>query len=189
MFGVAAVEPSTADLAGLLAGPGQLDRMGGTVRVSVVVDDPWRVHVLVAELDRRGLAASWTARVDQRYGVRTSYTVGLVALGRAWLDEGTKRPPSGFHLDGPRLRLWAAAAGVPDENGFVLRLGPADAACWPAAGGALAAVGLVAELVSPADGGPAYRIGAGRGTARLAELVGDRPAAAPPGRWPGDHPG
>ncbi|MFB9237025.1 hypothetical protein ACFFWC_15920 [Plantactinospora siamensis] len=184
LFGVAAVEPSIADLAGLLAGPGQLDRMGGTVRVSVLVDDPWRVHVLMAELDRRGLVASWS-RADHRYGVRTSYTVGLAALGRGWLAGGTKRPPAGFHLDGPRLRLWTAAAGEPDGDGFVLRLGAADTAWWPLVGGALAAVGLPADLVPAGAAGPAYRIEGRRGTARLAELVGERPPAAPPGRWPG----
>jgi hypothetical protein len=59
MFGAETTEPSPADLAGLLAGPGQLGRMGGTARVSVRVDAAWRVHVLVGELVARGLAATW----------------------------------------------------------------------------------------------------------------------------------
>jgi hypothetical protein len=59
IFGAETTEPSPADLAGLLAGPGRLDRMGGTARVSVRVDAAWRVHVLVAELVRRGLVVSW----------------------------------------------------------------------------------------------------------------------------------
>ncbi|MFF5296860.1 hypothetical protein [Paractinoplanes globisporus] len=58
-FGAETTEPSPADLAGLLAGPGQLGRMGGTARVSVEVDAAWRVHVLVAELVARGLTAHW----------------------------------------------------------------------------------------------------------------------------------
>ena len=58
-FGAETTEPSPADLAGLLAGPGRLGRMGGTARVSVEVDAAWRVHVLVAELVVRGLTAHW----------------------------------------------------------------------------------------------------------------------------------
>jgi hypothetical protein len=59
IFGAETTEPSPADLAGLLAGPGRLGRMGGTARITVRVDAAWRVHVLVAELVRRGLVVSW----------------------------------------------------------------------------------------------------------------------------------
>jgi hypothetical protein len=59
IFGAETTEPSPADLAGLLAGPGRLERMGGTARVTVPVDAGWRVHVLMNELVRRGLVVSW----------------------------------------------------------------------------------------------------------------------------------
>jgi hypothetical protein len=66
IFGAETTEPSPADLAGLLAGPGRLGRMGGTARVSVRVDAAWRVHVLVNELVRRGLVVTWRpAETDQ----------------------------------------------------------------------------------------------------------------------------
>ena len=39
LFGIEAGQPEMADLAGLLAGPGQVVKMGGTARVSVVVAD------------------------------------------------------------------------------------------------------------------------------------------------------
>jgi hypothetical protein len=68
-FGAETTEPSPADLVGLLAGPGQLGRMGGTARVSVPVDAAWRVHVLVAELVSRGLVVNWRpfpVRLDAR---------------------------------------------------------------------------------------------------------------------------
>jgi len=42
LFGVEAGSPVPEDLEGLLAGPGQVVRMGGTARVSVVVDELWR---------------------------------------------------------------------------------------------------------------------------------------------------
>ena len=64
IFGAETTEPSPSDLAALLAGPGRLDRMGGTARVSVRVDAAWRVHVLVAELVSRGLVVNWR-RLDQ----------------------------------------------------------------------------------------------------------------------------
>ena len=69
-FGAETTEPSPADLAGLLAGPGRLGRMGGTARVSVEVDAAWRVHVLIAEFVTRGLTASWrpqTPNQDQNH--------------------------------------------------------------------------------------------------------------------------
>jgi hypothetical protein len=63
IFGAETTEPSPADLAGLLAGPGRLGRMGGTARVSVTVDAPWRVHALVTELVSRGLVVNWHEEV------------------------------------------------------------------------------------------------------------------------------
>ncbi|MEO3776162.1 hypothetical protein ABGB16_04735 [Micromonospora sp. B11E3] len=253
LFGAEAADPSVADLAGLLAGPGEVVRMGGTARLTVAVDAGWRVHVLVAELARRGLAATWEATADQRHVVRTSYASTLAPLALAWLNQhaastepavakpagaeppvvesagtepsgtepavaepdGTepgggspvaepggggpgggpavaepggggpvKRPPAGFHLNGRRLRLWLAAAGAADPPGFLLRLGAADEACWEPVGVALAAVGLPAVLLDSDERGPAYRITGRRRLARLADLIGDRPPAAPPADWP-----
>jgi hypothetical protein len=63
IFGADTTEPSPADLAGLLAGPGRLGRMGGTARVSVTVDAAWRVHALVTELVSRGLVVNWHEEV------------------------------------------------------------------------------------------------------------------------------
>jgi hypothetical protein len=180
LFGVEAAEPGPADLAGLLAGPGQIERIGGTARVSVVVDAAWRVHVLVAELTARGLGATWESTVEGGLTVRTAYTKLLAGLAAAWLAP-VKRPPVGFHLDGARLRLWIAAAGSYEAEGFLLRLGPSDEATWDPVGAALAAVGLPSVLVS---GLPAYKITGRRRLARLAELVGERPVPAPPGAWP-----
>ncbi|WFE63535.1 hypothetical protein [Micromonospora sp. WMMD714] len=183
LFGTEAADPSVADLAGLLAGPGEVHRMGRTARLSVEVDAAWRVHVLVAEFARRGLAAGWEATGEQRYLVRTSYLTTLAPLATAWLAGGVKRPPAHFHLHGRRLRLWLAAAGAADDAGLLLRLDRRDEPWWPVVRAALAAVGLPAALLEAETGGPAYRIG-GRRLARLAELVGDRPPAAPAHLWP-----
>jgi hypothetical protein len=199
LFGVEASDPIPEDLAGLLAGPGELHRMGGTARVGVAVDAGWRVHALVAEFALRGLPASWEP-AGERFLVRTAYTTRLLPLARAWRDG----PPAGLHLAGPALRLWVAAAGAPSEDGYLLGLGSSDQASWPAVGAALSAAGLAAALVVPGAGapgsgagsgagrgtggagadGPAYRITGRRRLARLAELVGDPPGPAPAGVWP-----
>lgn len=67
LFGADVVPARPMDLEGLLAGPGQVVRMGGTARISVVVDDAWRARTLLAEFARRGLAAT---------GERTSAATG-----------------------------------------------------------------------------------------------------------------
>ncbi|MFC5945469.1 hypothetical protein, partial [Micromonospora harpali] len=176
LFGAEAADPSVADLAGLLAGPGEVSRMGGTARLSIVLDAAWRVHVLVAELSRRGVAATWEATADGRHLVRTSYASTLAPLALAWLRDPptageVKRPPAGFHLNGRRLRLWVAAAGAADPPGFLLRLGAADEHCREPVGAALAAVGLPVVLLDAQAGGPAYRITGRRRLARLADLI------------------
>jgi hypothetical protein len=184
LFGVEAVPPAPEDLEGLLAGPGQVVRMGGTARVSVVVEEMWRARVLAREFAVRGLAATCVATADQHIGVRTAYSTALAPLAGAWLRGAVKLPPPGFALDGRRLRLWAAAAGYRDALGYTLRLGPSDEPAWAPVGAALAAIGLPAVLLGPRADGPAYRISGRRRLARLAELVGDTPADVPSLAWP-----
>lgn len=200
IFGVEALPPSADDLEGLLAGAGQVTRMGGTARVSIVVDEPWRAAVLTAECRLRGLTATCEpATVEGHIGFRTAYSTALAPLGARWLRGAVKAPPPGFALDGRRLRLWVAAAGSPDGvAGYVLRLGPSmpggaapgsrlgpeDDPVWITVGAALAAAGLPAALLGPRAGGPAYRIVGRRRIARLFELIGEPPRQVPAGMWP-----
>jgi hypothetical protein len=183
LFGVVATAPTAADLAGLLVAPGALRRMGGTAQVSIEVDAAWRVHALLAELAVRELPGTWEA-AGVGYLVRTAFTTRLVPLAGAW-EHG---PPAGLHLNGPALRLWVAAAGTGSPDGYLLRLGAAEDPDRPAVGAALSAAGLSAALVLPGTAGvagaPAYRITSRRRLARLAELVGDPPPAAPAEAWP-----
>jgi hypothetical protein len=278
MFGAETTEPSPADLAGLLAGPGRLGRMGGTARVTVRVDAAWRVHALVAELVSRGLVVSWAPIEDDvrqpahpvdeavivaaetpvtrtfdpdadptpdlpsdvesarpaearlaearlagvppaevepaegppvqpvrseestawqsdesdvnleadtpeepapparpRFEVRTAYSSRLNGLARAWPDAAAQ-----LFLSGPRLRLWAAAAGEPVAGGYALGLDPAqDPSVIDAA---LVRAGLAGRV---SQDGRRYVITGRRRLKRLAELVGERPEAAPEDLWPG----
>jgi hypothetical protein len=246
IFGAETTEPSPADLAGLLAGPGRLGRMGGTARVSVDVDAAWRVHVLVSELVARGLVVSWLPihqeEQDQEehdseehdpdlretgvpesddepgghteadspdgpeaagspgsrdsadgpdegsetplgspgpvvtgFEVRTAYSSRLNGLARGW------PPPSGkLFLSGPRLRLWVAAAGEPRPGGYALGLDPVDNP--EIADAALVRAGLAGTV---SDQGLCYLISGKKRLRRLAELVGERPVAAPEQLWPG----
>jgi hypothetical protein len=189
LFGVYASDPVLRDLAGLLAGPAELSRMGGTARVAVTVDAAWRVHALAAEFAARRLPASWEPVEPAEPGgflVRTAYTVRLLPLARDWSagDGAGKRAPAPLHLGGHALRLWAAAAGCATPEGYVLRLGARDQECWPAVGAALQALGVPGALLGAGAGGPAYRITGRRPLGRLAELVGEPAPATPPDGWP-----
>lgn len=190
LFGVEAAPPAPEDLEGLLAGPGQVVRMGGTARVSVIVEEVWRARVLAREFALRGLTTSCVPSADEHIGVRTAYSTRLAALAGAWLrGAAVKVPPPDFGLDGRRLRLWAIAAGQYDPLGFTLRLGTSDEPAWAAVGAALTSLGLPATLLGPRAGGPGYRISGRRRLYRLAELVGDTPAGTPPETWPTRHSG
>ena len=167
IFSADSARPRISDLAGLLIAPGEVTRMGGTARVSVLVNAAWRVHGLAAEFAARRLAMSWESTSDGQFQVRTSYTSALVPLV----------PPS--FLDGSRLRLWFLAAGRVEGNEIVLGLGNNHALARPA----LAPLGLDGEVVK----GPAIRIPGKSKVKRLADLIGERPASAPPLAWPDGH--
>jgi len=189
-FFAADAEPaSLADLEGLLAGPAQVVRAGGTARVSVVLDAPaddpgWRAEALLAVFVERGVGGENTATVDDLAAVRTDFRAELLPLTAKWARGAMKVPPPGFALDGPRLRLWAVAAGRRDEHGYLFTLGESDEPGWAATGKALAAAGLPATLVGPRAGGPAYRVTGQRRLRRLRELVGEPPSGATERDWP-----
>lgn len=190
LFSAAAQEPQVADFAGLLCGPGQLVRRGNApgARVSVVLDEPWRVAALQSEFGLRDLPAEVVA-VDQArpaiVSLRSPFTTRLESLAAAWATSGAgKRPPGRLILDGSMLRLWYVAAGRPWGAGHALGLGENDSACWAPVGAALSAAGLPAAFVGPRGDGPAYRLTGRKRLSRLAELVGEPPACTPPGQWP-----
>jgi hypothetical protein len=110
-----------------------------------------------------------------RFEVRTAYSKRLNGLARAWPEAAAQ-----LFLSGPRLRLWVAAAGSPVRHGYALGLDPAKDTS--AVDAALVRAGLAGRV---SDDGRHYLISGRRRLARLAELVGDRPPAAPHDLWPG----
>ncbi|WP_117214542.1 hypothetical protein [Allorhizocola rhizosphaerae] len=165
IFSAFSARPSIVDLVGLLMCDAEVTSMGGTARVSVVVPDAWRVHCLAAEFMARRLSYGWKEHPGGGFWVRTSYSAALKTL----------TTPS--FLDGHRLRLWYIAAGTIEEGAVILRLSNNQALARPA----LAPLGLDGTI----ERGPAIRIeGAGK-IARLADLIGERPSAAPATAWPG----
>nr|WP_239132677.1 hypothetical protein [Actinoplanes durhamensis] len=114
------------------------------------------------------------AEPKPRFEVLTAYSSRLNGLARAWPEAAAQ-----LFLSGGRLRLWVAAAGEPVTGGYALGLDPGkDLAAIDAA---LVRAGLAGRL---SDDGRHYRIMGKRRVRRLAELVGERPAAAPEEMWP-----
>jgi hypothetical protein len=107
--------------------------------------------------------------------VRTAYSRRLNGLATAWPAAAAQ-----LFLSGPRLRLWVAATGFPRPGGYRLGLDPAKDLL--AVDAALVRAGLAGRV---SDDGRAYVIVGRRRLTRLAELVGERPEAAPPEFWPG----
>jgi hypothetical protein len=189
-FGAGAQPVEVADLDGLLAGPGQIVRTGSAARVSVVLTTPahapgWRAAALLDAYDACGLGGELTQTVEGFAAVRTNFSRELLNLAREWTKGASKAPPPGFALTGPRLRLWAIAAGHRDDHGYVLHLGESDAQTWSAVGRALAEAGVPGALIGPRAHGPAYRITGAKRLNRLAEFVGDPPDGATQSDWPG----
>jgi hypothetical protein len=176
--------PAIADLEGLLLGAAQVVRLGGTARLSVLVEPSWRVAELLTAFTERDLRGEAVPGEEGAISVRTPFSRSLLPLAERWVSGAVKAVPAGFVLDGSRLRLWAIGAGRRDEHGYLLRVSPHDPAVWDPAGSALARLGITGTFVGPRAGGPAYRITGRRRSARLREYVGDAPAGAVDGDWP-----
>jgi hypothetical protein len=188
LFSAAAREPRVADLEGLLAGSGQVVRRGDAARISVVVPPGWRAEALLAEMASLALGAELDRSEPGGVTVRTPWLPELRGIADAWTLGAVKVPPSGWVLDGARLRWWCLAEGYaggePAATMYTLTLGPHDEPAWLAVGAALAAAGIAGVLVGPRADGPAYRIVGQRRLARLRELVGDPPEGVPEQGWP-----
>jgi hypothetical protein len=176
--------PAVDDLEGLLFGAAQVVRLGGTARLSVLVEPSWRVSEVLAAYAERDLRGEAVPAEEGATSVRTPFSRTLLPVAERWVRGAVKSVPPGFVLDGSRLRLWVVGAGRRDEHGYLLRLSPHDPAVWEPAGAALAGMGIAGTFVGPRAGGPGYRITGRRRSVRLREYVGEAPAGAPSDAWP-----
>jgi hypothetical protein len=187
IFSAEAQDVRLADLAGLLCGPGQLARFGasGTARLSLVLDDPARARALDAECLAREITTEVATVESGSVVLRTAFRRDLVELASTWTRGAVKAVPEGFTLDGPTLRLWALAAGVPDRRaGYLLGLDPFAPQTHVPLAAAVTALGLPTLRLGPRGGGPALRISGIRARRRLAEMVGPPPQLAVSSYWP-----
>ena len=113
LFGATAREPALADLDGLLAGNGQVVRRDATARLSIVVEQPWRVDALVRQLaEQLGTRRRDCDRPRSGVTVRTPWLAELLPIADALDPRSRQMPPPGWVLDGPRLRWWCLADGL-----------------------------------------------------------------------------
>ena len=127
MFSAEARPPQVSDLAGLLCGPGQIARFGAgdQARLSLVLPDPARAPAVATACAATGIPVTTVRTESGALALRTSFRCDLVGLAKAWMRGSAKCVPEGWQLDGPALRMWALAAGRPDERGgYLLALDP-----------------------------------------------------------------
>jgi hypothetical protein len=187
LFGAAVAEPALDDLAGIILAGGDWVRAGddhdaGAARLSIVVDEAWRVAALVEAFTELGLGASQVS-AENGIGVRTDFGEGLVGQASRWTRGAVLYPPAGLVLTARGLRLWAIATGRTEPGGYLLGTADPDQLIHRAAGSQLAQLGLAATSISQRSA-PGWRLTSTKRLRRVAELVGQ----PPPGSgadWPG----
>ncbi len=181
LFGAAAARPAVEDLDGLLLAGAQWVRSGAAARLSVVVAERWRADALHAAFVERGVAAAEPDGVVEAtagFAARTAFTDTLAASAARWTHGSRQGLPPDFALTAGSLRLWAIAAGRPDDVGYLLATPGADEPTHRTAGAHLSRLGVAAVALSRRGGS---------GAARLAGDLGA--AAAPAGRTARPRPG
>ena len=184
LFSAEARPPSPADLAGLLCGPGQVLRFGAgdQARLSIVLAEPTRAGAVIAACAATGIMMHPVRTENGSTALRSAFRCDLVDLAVAWTGGAVKSVPPGWQLDGAALRLWAMAAGRPDDRGgYLLALDPSA----PQTHDALIATATRAGIPPARVGhGPALRISGARRVRRLVELVGPAPDRMASADWP-----
>lgn len=184
LFSAETAAADLADLAGLLCGPGQIVRFGtgDTARLSIVLADPDRAAALIAAAQAAGVELAAVTTEAGGTALRTAFRRDLVGLAQEWTRGATKAVPSGMQLDGAVLRVWALAAGRPDDRGgYLLALDThAPQTHLPLVAG-LTKLGLPPARVGRGTG---LRISGTRRMQRLVELVGPPPPQLPVDQWP-----
>jgi hypothetical protein len=179
-YSAEANRPHAGDLAGLLCCQGQLAEFARTAaRLTLPLDERWRVRQIRLALAERGVEAIHTVTEEGTHGVRTAFRADLLPLAEEWTKEGEKFAPSGLTLDGGALRLWVLPAGSWLGSSYFLGLDPEAPRTYDTVRCALGNAGLPATLQ-----GAGLRISGRRRLGRLAELVGEAPSGDAEAHWP-----
>ncbi|GAA3218472.1 hypothetical protein GCM10017691_01290 [Pseudonocardia petroleophila] len=184
LFSADARPAGVRDLGGLLCGPGRIVRFGAgdQARLSTVLVDAARGPAVAAACAATGIRVEVVTTESGAAAVRSAFRCDLVGLAAEWTAGSVKTVPAGWQLDGAALRLWALAAGRPDDHGgYLLMLDP------DAPGTHLPLLAATTRLgIPPARTacGTALRISGTRRVQRLVELVGPAPRGVPDGDWP-----
>lgn len=179
-FSAESVPPGVADLAGLLAGPGQVVLVGSGAqqgaRLSVVVDHLWRAEGIAEMITDAGLQPEITRTDEDTPLVRTVVDARLVPLAVEWTRGAVKTVPA-LWLPGPReLRAWTLSAGNPEaDDRYLLGLDPHAPDTHPVLASAMMRVGIAPTLIGTRGSRHALRISGRRRLSRLVETVGEPP--------------
>ena len=184
LFSAGARPPQTADLAGLLCGPGQIVRFGSgdTARLSIVLPDRAAPRPCVATCAAVGIDAECVVTESGATAVRTAFRRDLVGARRR-VDP--RRGEDRARRNAARRR---GVAGVDARGRSVGRPGRGVAARRPRPADPLPLVAAATRAgLSPArtGRGAALRITGARRIRRLAELLGPPPTTVAPDEWPG----
>jgi hypothetical protein len=183
LFGAAVAEPTLDDLDGVLLGGGHWARNAVGARLSVVVADRWRADALAAAFALRGVGGPDAVVASTgSFAARTAFHADLVARAARWTRGANEGPPTDFALTPGGLRLWAIAAGHPDDVGYLLATAEPGDAVHLAGGAQLSRLGVAAVSIS-ARGRPGWRVTSIRRIRRLVELLGEAPPGAE-ASWP-----
>ena len=184
-FSAESVPPAVTDLTGVLAATGQVVLVAGGVRLSVVVDRPWRAAAIAEMMDEAGLDPEISRTDEDTPLVRTAADARLVTIAADWTRGAVKTVPPQW-LPGPReLRAWALAAGTPEADRYLLGLDPHAPDTHSPLASALMRVGIAPTLIGTRGAHPALRISGRRRLSRLVENVGEPPDDAEAlSQWP-----
>jgi hypothetical protein len=186
LFGAAVAEPTLDDLDGVLLGGGHWARTVAGARLSVVVADSWRADALAAAFAVRAVDCSDAVVVAEGgFAARTAFHADLVISAARWTRGANEGPPVDFVLTPGGLRLWAIAAGRPDDVGYLLGTAEPDNALHRAGGAQLSRLGVAAVSMSGRSE-PGWRVTSLKRIRRLVELLGEPPAGAGE-TWPRTH--
>lgn len=177
LFSAESIPPAVTDLAGMLAGPGQVVTSEDRARISIVVDRDWRAQAVAELIAQCGLGAEVTRSEEGSPLVRTQSTPALLPLSVQWTKGAVKAVPVGWVPNSRQLRVWAVAAGRLEEGGerFVFGLDPHAKETHAPLAQALMRVGIAPTQLGNRTPGPGLRVSGKKRLTKLVEYLGEAP--------------